>query len=146
GKSRPYVSNTVRLLDLPAPIIEMIEAGQLTPGQARPLLGMGDAQAQIAAARKIVAGSISARGAEQMAGAMRKPSKASARVIASAVRDANLQALIETMQRVLKRKVRIVARRGNIPGRIELEYYDDQDLTALASTLTGQGGVHSVHL
>jgi len=145
GKSRPYVSNTVRLLDLPAPVIEMIEAGDLTPGQARPLLSIAGADAQIAAARKILASGISARGAEQMAGALRKPARMSARGIASAARDANLQALVDTLQRALMRKIRIVARRGNTPGRIEIEYYDDQDLTALAATLSGNGVARSAH-
>jgi len=146
GKSRPYVSNIVRLLDLPAPVIQMIESGELTPGQARPLLSMAGAEAQIAAAHKIVAAGISARGAEQMAGAARKPGRTTARSLASAARDANLQALIDTLQRALKRKVRVIARRGNTPGRIEIEYYDDQDLTALASMLSGQSLARSAHL
>jgi len=146
GKSRPYVSNIVRLLDLPAPVIQMIEAGELTPGQARPLLSLAGAEAQIAAARKIVAAGISARGAEQMVGAARKPSRTTARATASAARDANLQALIDALQRALKRKVRIIARRGGTPGRIEIEYYDDQDLNALASMLTGQDNARSAHL
>jgi len=146
GKSRPYVSNIVRLLDLPAPVIQMIEANELTPGQARPLLSLVGAEAQIAAARKIAAAGISARGAEQMVGAVRKPARMTARRVASAARDANLQALIDTLQRALKRKVRIIARRGGAPGRIEIEYYDDQDLTALASMLTGQGASRSAHL
>jgi len=146
GKSRPYVSNLVRLLDLPAQVIQMIEAGELTPGQARPLLSIAGAEAQLAAARKIVAGSISARGAEQIAGAMRKPARMTARTLASAARDANLQALVEMLQRALTRKVRIVPRRGKTPGRIEIDYYDEQDLTALASTLTGHGAMRSAHL
>jgi len=146
GKSRPYVSNIVRLLDLPAPVIQMIEANELTPGQARPLLSLAGAEAQIAAARKIAAAGISARGAEQMVGAVRKPARMTAHGVASAARDANLQALIDTLQRALKRKVRIVSRRGGAPGRIEIEYYDDQDLTALASILSGQGASRSAHL
>ncbi len=146
GKSRPYVSNIVRLLDLPAPVIEMIERNELTPGQARPLLAIEGTEARISAARKIAAGGISARGAEQIAGAARKTAGASTRALASASRDANLQALADTLQRALKRKVRIVPRRGSTPGRIEIDYYDDQDLTALASTLSGQGTGRAAHL
>jgi len=146
GKSRPYVSNIVRLLDLPALVIEMIERNELTPGQARPLLAIEGTEARIAAARKIAAGGISARGAEQIAGAARKTARASMRALASASRDANLQALVDTLQRALKRKVRIVPRRGATPGRIEIDYYDDQDLTALASTLSAQGTGRAAHL
>lgn len=131
GKSRPYVSNTVRLLDLPEPVVEMIAGGQLSAGQARPLLGLPSAQTQVDAARKIVEGRISARGAEQLSRAHRRSKGGAAR---SAI-DANLSALEESLQRALMRKVRIIKRRGRAPGRIEIEYYDDNDLTALATTL-----------
>jgi hypothetical protein len=51
--------------------------------------------------------------------------------------DANLNALAEGLQRALKRKVRIFKRRGDSPGRIEIDYYDDNDLTAVAEMLLG---------
>ncbi|MGH7932979.1 MAG: ParB/RepB/Spo0J family partition protein [Candidatus Binataceae bacterium] len=132
GKSRPYVSNTVRLLELPLPVVEMIARGELSAGQARPLLALGLAEAQLAAARRIVEGKISARGAEQIASAHRAHKSANA---ARADGDPNLNALTESIQRSLKRKVRIVRRRGKTPGRMELDYYDDSDLTALARLL-----------
>ncbi len=49
----------------------------------------------------------------------------------------NLNALAEGLQRALKRKVRIFKRRGRSPGRIEIDYYDDNDLTAVAEMLLG---------
>src|SRR5579885_1719029 len=136
GKSRPYVSNAIRLLDLPPAVLEMIENGQLTAGQARPLLALGSAEAQLAAARGIVERGVTARGAEALASAHRQARLgAAARTVQPG--DPNLNALAEGLQRALKRKVRIVKRRGKSPGRIELDYYDDNDLTALASTLMG---------
>ena len=54
GKSRPYVSNAIRLLDLPEPILDLIAHSELTVGQSRPLLALASADAQIAAARAIV--------------------------------------------------------------------------------------------
>ena len=72
GKSRPYVTNAMRLLDLPPSVLEMIEGGKLSAGQARPLLTMASAEAQTVAARRIVEGRISARGAEELAGAARR--------------------------------------------------------------------------
>ena len=74
GKSRPYVSNAIRLLDLPETILEMIAQGRLSAGQARPLLALSSAEARIAAAQKIVEGGITARGAEEIAAAHRKHS------------------------------------------------------------------------
>jgi ParB family chromosome partitioning protein len=135
GKSRPYVSNAIRLLELAPPVIEMIACGQLSAGQARPLLAIGDPDAQLSAARRIAAVGISARGAEEMTEMHRPPrlSKSGAR----SGGDPNMNALAEGLQRALKRKVRVFKRRGRSPGRIEIEYYDENDLTAVAEMLLG---------
>jgi len=134
GKSRPYVTNSIRLLDLPIEVLEMIARGELSAGQARPLLSLEAPEAQLTAALEIAAGKISARGAEALAAVHRHPR---ADAPARAASDPNLNALAEGIQRALKRKVRILKRRGKAPGRIELDYYDQNDLTALASSLMG---------
>jgi ParB family chromosome partitioning protein len=135
GKSRPYVGNAIRLLELPQPILNMIAKGQLSAGQARPLLAIGSPEAQLSAARRIAAVGMSARGAEEMATAHRPRTSKTAAGRSAA--DANLNALAEGLQRALKRKVRIFKRRGRSPGRIEIDYYDDNDLTAVAEMLLG---------
>lgn len=133
GKSRPYISNALRLLELPHPILKMIAQRELTAGQARPLLALKSPEAQLSAARRIAAAKISARGAEEIATASRpRPER---RGPARGAGDANLNALAEGLQRALKRKVRIFKRRGRSPGRIEIEYYDDNDLNALSGML-----------
>jgi len=141
GKSRPHVSNAIRLLDLPPAVLEMLERGELSAGQARPLLAMASAAAQTVAARRIVEGRISARGAEELAGAARRARGGSMR--GAAAIDPNLAALADGMQRGLKRKVRIVRARGRKPGRIEIEFYGVDDLTALAATLGAAARAHS---
>ncbi|MGO9059671.1 MAG: ParB/RepB/Spo0J family partition protein [Candidatus Binataceae bacterium] len=138
GKSRPYVSNTIRLLELPNSILEMVESGELTSGQVRPLLSLGSPGAQIAAAREIAARGISARGAEEMS-RKRQPG---IRPSSAPKPDVHVQALADSLQRALKRKVRIIRGRGKAPGRIEVEFYDDDDLTALTAMLTGQSNGH----
>src|ERR1700720_1749740 len=75
GKSRPYVGNSIRLLELPQAILNMIAKGELTAGQARPLLSIGSTEAQLSAARRIAAVGISSRGAEEMATANRPRNK-----------------------------------------------------------------------
>jgi len=135
GMSRPYVGNSIRLLELPQPILTMIAKGELSAGQARPLLSLGSSAAQLSAARRIAAVGISARGAEEMATANR-PRNTKTYASRSAA-DANLNALAEGLQRALKRKVRILKRRGRSPGRIEIDYYDDNDLTTVAEILLG---------
>lgn len=140
GKSRPYVSNAIRLLELPIEVLEMMVRGELSAGQARPLLGLASEDEQLIAAAEIIAGKITARGAEAIAGAHRRGQPGAHRSAHSAS-DPNLNALAEGIQRALKRKVRIVRRRGKNPGRIELDYYDENDLNALAASLVGQARV-----
>ena len=145
GVSRPYVTNAIRLLDLPQEVIELIAGGLMTAGQARPLLAIASPEAQVAAARSILAGRVSARGAEEIATVhrtLRTPERERAREEL----DANTSALAESLQRALKRKVRIVRRRGKSPGRIEIDYYDDNDLTALADMIAGHARGRGQHL
>lgn len=144
GKSRPYVSNAIRILDLPEPVLEMIARGELSAGQARPLLALPSAEARLAAARRIVEGGITARGAEEIASSHRK--RASNGAGAHRSSDPNLNALVETLQRALKRKVRVIRRRGKTPGRVEIDYYDENDLTALAAMLAGSARQASAQL
>lgn len=132
GKSRPYVSNAIRLLELPEEVLAMIARGELSAGQARPLLALPSAAERSAAARRIASQRISARGAEQIASLRRNPAKSN-----GASADPHVQALADSLQRALKRKIRVVRRRGKAPGRIEIEFYGDDDLTALAAMLTG---------
>ena len=145
GKSRPYVSNAIRLLDFPPAVLEMLERGELSAGQARPLLAMTSAEAQTVAARRIVEGRISARGAEELAGAARRARGGAAHGGAAGGpgTDPNLAALADGIQRGLKRKVRIVRARGRKPGRIEIEFYGMDDLNALAATLGAATRAHS---
>ena len=69
GKSRPHVTNTLRLLTLPASVQEMLEDGRLTAGHARPLVGLG--QAERVAAR-VVSGQLSVRETERLAQKVRE--------------------------------------------------------------------------
>jgi ParB family transcriptional regulator, chromosome partitioning protein len=143
GKSRPYVSNAIRLLELPESVLDLIARGKLTVGQARPLLALASADAQIAAARGIVERGLTARGAEALAQEHRRKRTGSAS--RAAHDDPNLNALVEGLQRALKRKARIIRKRGKSPGRIELDYYDENDLTALASALMSESRGVAAH-
>jgi ParB family chromosome partitioning protein len=139
GKSRTYVTNQIRLMELPMPVIEMIGRGEITAGQVRPLLALNSPDAQITEARRIAEGKISARRVEEIAGA-RKTLRRGQGSRSTLRDDPNLSALAEAIQRTLRRKVRIVRHRGKTPGRIEMEYYNEDDLTALAELLAGPNG------
>ncbi len=138
GKSRSYVTNIIRLLELPQEVLAMIGRRELTGGQVRPLLALSSPEAQLAEARKIAEAGISSRNAEAIASAKRSGRRGQGIPFAQA-EDPNLTALVETIQRALKRKVRIVRNRGKHPGRVELEFYNDEDLTGLAGVLLRAG-------
>ena len=137
GKSRAYVTNMIRLTELPSAVLEMISSGALTAGQARPLLTLGSADEQIEQARLILEGELSARDVEQLASSKKDATKSKPRRSGKARSwtDPNLTALSETIQRALKRKVQIFQCRGRRPGRVEVEYYSDDDLTVLTRAL-----------
>src|SRR5215210_1207679 len=67
GKSKPAVSNRVRLLELPEDVLKMVERGQLTEGHARAVLAVPDHEGRRALARKIVQKGMSVRAAERAA-------------------------------------------------------------------------------
>lgn len=66
GRSRPQISNTIRLLNLPAQVQRRVAAGVLSAGHARALLGLEDAPAQEDLATKIVAEGLSVRATEEL--------------------------------------------------------------------------------
>lgn len=66
GRSRPQISNTIRLLNLPAPVQRRVAAGVLSAGHARALLGLEDATSQEDLAAKIVAEGLSVRATEEL--------------------------------------------------------------------------------
>jgi ParB family chromosome partitioning protein len=139
GKSRTYVTNMIRLTELPATILEMINERILTAGQVRPLLALQSVDEQIEQARLIADGKLSARNAEQLAAERKRSENKLSPTLqpkTSSHPDPNLRALTESIQRALKRKVQITQCRGRRPGRIELEYYNDDDLTILARALS----------
>ncbi len=67
GKSRPAISNTLRLLQLPEEIQEMVDAGELTAGHARPLIGLDDTAFAIHLAQRAVDDGWSVRQVEEAA-------------------------------------------------------------------------------
>tara|TARA_B100000965_G_C19594758_1_gene759642 strand:+ start:263 stop:1108 length:846 start_codon:yes stop_codon:yes gene_type:complete len=108
SKSRSHISNTLRLLSLPADIISMIEDGELTAGQARPLIGLPNAS-QIA--EEIIAKKLSARSIENL-----KKRKTKSFII-----DPNVFDEQRDIERKLGLKVLITNKKNN-SGKISVEY------------------------
>ncbi len=134
GKSRVAVANTLRLLQLPQPILLMIEEGRLTEGHGRCLLGVcDDTDALSRLAAEAVEGGHSVRELERRVrtytdGAPRRAKRAP-RTPALPVNDPEMETLREDLQTTLGTAVRL---RGRGPGGvIEIEYYDSEDLARI---------------
>jgi ParB family chromosome partitioning protein len=127
GRSKPSVSNRIRLLDLPDDVLGMLERGQLTEGHARAVLAVPDHEGRRRLAREIVQKGLSVRAAEQRArwaGAKQRPRVRATPVdpaLASRVRDA------------LHRLTGFNARVGT--SRVELAFADEHELAELAEAL-----------
>jgi len=132
GRSKPSVSNRIRLLELPDDVLGMVERGQLSEGHARAVLAVPDHEGRRRLAREIVQKGLSVRVAEQRAkwaGARQKPRVRSAPVdpvLAARVRSA-LQTIIGFHAKVSS-------------GRVEIVFADEHELEEIAEALERASG------
>ncbi len=131
GQSRPHVANTLRLLELPGDIREMVSRGTLSAGAGRALLAVPNAAEQRRLAEQVAAGKATVRDVEA-AGARKKdvrPSTASAR-------SANLKVVAQELQSHLGTKVEILGTATR--GRVILSYFTGDDLNKIYALLTAK--------
>jgi ParB family chromosome partitioning protein len=126
SKSRSHISNTLRLLTLPKDIIAMIEEGSLTPGQARPLIGLANASS---IAEEIVSNNYSSRKVEYLVKS-KKVSKNKKNNY-----DVNIYKAQERIEKILGLKVAIVNKKNN-SGKIIIDYSDLEQFEFLSELLT----------
>ena len=133
GRSRPAVSNALRLLSLSAPVLEMVEKNELSAGHARALLPLSDEKKQLEAAKEVLNRNLSVRKTEQLAARLQKePDKKKDDIPTLPVIDYAAE-ISEILSKSLGRKVRLVD--GKRTGRIELEFYGADDREALIEKL-----------
>lgn len=134
GRSRPAVSNALRLLSLSAPVLEMVEKNELSAGHARALLSLTDEKKQLDAANEVLSKNLSVRKTEQLAAKLQKEPVAEEKKEDSVLPVIDYSAEIsEILSKSLGRKVRLVD--GKRTGRIELEFYGADDREALIEKL-----------
>ena len=137
GRSRPQISNTIRLLKLPAVVQRRVAAGVLSAGHARALLSLDDPAAMERLASRIVAEGLSVRATEE-AVAVRPDREAPADSLqqkaATTVADPETAALAAVLSD--RYDTRVSISRGQRKGRIVLEFAGDDDLSRLVSLLT----------
>jgi ParB family chromosome partitioning protein len=140
GRSRPAISNSLRLLSLTPAVMDMVEKKELSAGHARALVPILDSTKQLDAAREVVRRSLSVRQTELLAGRLlRQPRKTSAGEPPLVDYAAEVS---DELSRILGRKVRLSE--GRKGGRIELEYYDADDREKLIADLRETGKAKTV--
>ena len=131
GKSRSAVANSLRLLQLPEEVLEMLRSGKLTAGHARAVLSIKGEKRQLDAARKISALGLSVRQAELLCKNMRREKEEKEPPVTLAVD--YVAECEKSLSKHLGRGVKIV--NGKRKGRFELEFYGQEDLQNLLEAL-----------
>lgn len=141
GKSRSAVANALRLLTLSDEVRALVENGELTAGHARALLTLPNGRLQKAAAQKILALRLSVRQAEAMCKRMaaeEKPKEEPEPLAVDYVAECE-----KHLTRRLGRRVHIV--NGKRKGRVELDFYGDDDLQKLYEALCALKRTEDTH-
>lgn len=136
GKARPTVANALRLLRLPETVRDLLRAGRLSAGQARPLLGLADAEAQVALAERAVTQGLSAREIERLTAAPRQRAANTAKMPPDKV-EVHAAAAAETLTRRLQTRVEI-QRKGK-GGMLRIHYHSEEELMRLYELLMERG-------
>jgi len=135
GKSRPSITNALRLLNLTPPVMAMLEDGDISAGHARALLSIKDEADQLRVATKVVEESLSVRQTENLAVRLAEQAEKSQKQ-APAHNPLEVDYIADTEKQLtssLGRKIMI--KDSGKKGRIELEYYGTEDREALIAAL-----------
>lgn len=132
GRSRPAVTNAIRLLSLSAAVLELVEKGELSAGHARALIPINDEALQLEAANEVITKALSVRKTEELAARLQKPKKEQPAEINPLLVDYSREVSTQLTQ-VMGRKVKLVD--GKKTGRIEIEFYGADDREKLIELL-----------
>ncbi|WP_018086153.1 ParB/RepB/Spo0J family partition protein [Desulfurispora thermophila] len=137
GKSRPFISNMLRLLHLPDEVKEMINQGQLTAGHARAVLAAPDEKLQVKIARKVVTRGLSVRQTEELVKSLQeqtarlsRPEKPDTGAVLQ------VREIEESVQRFLNAPVKI-RKEQNGGGKIIITFKDSDEMARLINRIIG---------
>lgn len=129
GKSRPAIANSLRLLSLPTPVVELVREGKLSAGHGRALLALDSEEAILEAAELAVKKGMSVRETEKLAQqAKKEPKKPVLKPEGTYYKELEL-----ALTQVLGRQVSVTAKGKT--RRLSVEFFDKDDLAALAEKL-----------
>jgi ParB family chromosome partitioning protein len=132
GRSRPQVSNTLRLLRLPALVQARVASGVISAGHARALLGLPDSQAMERVAQRVVSEGMSVRSTEEAVAMYREPEPGRAAPKPSA-RHERLDFLADSLSDRLDTNVKITL--GARKGKVSIEFASVEDLNRIMDVL-----------
>ena len=130
GRSRPYITNTMRLLNLSDEVKKYIELEKISPGHGKALLRVSNKEKQIGLAQQIIKENLSVRKTEEIIKGMLEEKKIKNK---SKEKDIFIKDIEERLMNTLGTKVNIST--GNKKGKIEIEYYTDEDLNDIIDRL-----------
>ena len=144
GRDRSYITNYLRLLRLPDDLQKMVQDGRLSAGHARTLLGAADVALQRRMARQIVEKGLSVRDIERLIRqSLSETTDASKTGSRKKIDDPNIKAAENKLRRKLGTRVSIFGNTKGGGGRIEIEYYNPQDLDRFYCLLMANPPVES---
>ena len=133
GRSRPAITNSLRLLSLSPAVMELVEKKELSAGHARALIPIQENAKQLEAAREVISKSLSVRRTEQLANRILRAPKEKKENKTDALAVDYAAEISDELSKLLGRKVKLSD--GRKGGKIELEYYDADDREELISAL-----------
>ncbi len=133
GKDRSSIANTIRLLNLPQEVKDMLISGEITPGHARALLGLPTKEAIIKLAQEIVEKKLSVRQVEDLVNKLSHSTK-KRKATLSKTKESYITEIEQTLSRKLGTKV-VLKPKSPGKGKIEVEYYSNEDLNRILSIL-----------
>ena len=134
GRSRPLISNMLRLLNLPPTVQRKVAAGVISAGHARALLGLSDEKEIEKLANRIVAEGLSVRATEEIvaiAGPAKKSAKTKAKVGISGTALASAELLSDYLD------TRVSIEQGKGKGKITIEFAGNEDLQRIVDLIEG---------
>jgi ParB family chromosome partitioning protein len=133
GKSRPHVTNFLRLLQLPEEIQEDVSRGTLSMGHARALLGVKDLELQKRLAAKVKKEKASVRQLEEWIQKINQAGPKKEKPSSKSSVDPTIKRYEDLLQQVFSTPVRI--KHGRKKGKIEIEYYSERELERLVELI-----------
>lgn len=136
GRDRTFITNYLRLLRLPEDIQRMVEGEQISMGHARALLGVDEPEIQRRLAKEVSDKGLSVRQTERAI--KRIVEGEETETVTTIKADPNFKAAEDKLRRKLSSKVHILVNQKSNGGKIEIEFFDDNDLNRIYEVIMGK--------